>query len=166
LQKEGKEDKKCQKHINLTELAALLSIFKRHVTSFWPHLKRSHLDAKVLRRLVGLEKFVDFQGSDPASRGLIIRTGLDMVSTLHARFLGLLRAALSQGSALAAQEQRWLEGEQGCAWRALALVSRGLLSWGGILQQEWQGLQSAWAPGFPRMMLQAVCASRALFATL
>jgi hypothetical protein len=135
----------------------MLSIFKRYATSFWPHLKRSHLDAKVLRRLVGLEKFIDFQGSDPASRGLIIRTGLDMVQTLHARFLGLLRATTSHsvGASKAQQEQRWLEGEQGCAWRALALVSRGLLSWGGILQQERQGLLSGWASGAPRM-LQAV----------
>lgn len=143
--------------ISHVELAAALSLFRRHVACFWPRLKRSHLDAKVLRRLAGLEKFVDFGGSDHAARGQLIRAGLDILPVLRTRFLRLVTATFGGGAGGAdVAMHKWLVGERESAWRALALAARGLLAWAATLQEERVRLLAASAPGTALIMLHGV----------
>ena len=144
----------------------MLALLSRHATAGWPALKRSNLDSKVLRRLVGLEAFVDFETSDFVARGALLRAAGDMLTDTRRRFVLLVREALlatgaggegvGGGDGDLQKRVKWLQGERECAWRALALAARGLVGWGGVLARERRALVAGREPGSALMMLHAV----------
>ena len=135
------------------QLNALLGVLKRHVTSFWPCKRRSNLDARVVKRLTGQDKFVDFEGSDPAARGMLIRGLHDMHGTLQHRYKELL---VSSTATADSTWNKWVLQEREMTWRALALTSRGLHAWGTVLYSQLHGLLVERTPGTSLMMLKAV----------
>jgi hypothetical protein len=150
---QGGEGESQPLRLSHVQLSALLGVLQHHVTSFWPCKRRSNLDARVVRRLTGMEQFVDFERSDPAARGMLIK-GLH---TVHAGLLQRFQDLLSTSTATPdATWNKWVMQEREMAWRALSLTARGLHLWGGSLQSQLAGLLHVRAPGTPLMMLKAV----------
>jgi hypothetical protein len=123
------------------ELNALIGVLKRHITSFWPCKRRSNLDARVVKRLTGQDKFVDFESSDPAARGMLI-------SYKELLFASTVTADPTWN--------KWVIQEREMTWRALVLASRGLHSWGAVLYSQLHELLQERTPGTSLMMLKAV----------
>ena len=164
------------KQLTHSELTAILSILKQHAPVSWPALKRSSLDSKVLRRLIGLEAFVDFAAADFVARGALMRTTADMLSDSRRRYVVLLHENFradaelwhvqqqqQQGPAGAAEvtaalqkRVKWLAAERDSAWRAVTLAAKGLAGWGSVLVQERAKLLAQCQPGTKLMMLSAV----------
>ena len=144
--------------ITRAQQQATLAIMLRHVRSSWLPLKRSNLDAKVLRRLIGLEAFIDFEKSDFVARGALLRGAVDAHAAARHRYVTLAHAGLgAPGDTAEAQKRaRWIAGERGGAWRAVTLAAKGLAGWGAGLWQERQALIDARVPGASLMMLSAV----------
>ena len=136
------------------QLASILSLFSRHPSAMWLPFKRSDLDAKLLRRLTGLDVFVSFEASDHVARGTLLRGATALGKQLEQRFVMLVHAHLAAGPV--DKRARWLSGERESAWRGAALAARGLAGWGAVLQAERTSLRTASTPGIGLMMLQAV----------
>lgn len=135
------------------QLSALLGVLKHHVACFWPCKRRSNLDAKVVRRMMGLEPFVDFARCDPAARGMLLKGLNDVHAALQQRFQELLFASTASADAT---WNKWVVQERDMTWRGMALAARGLQSYGAVLHSQLADLQLERAPGTPLMMLKAV----------
>lgn len=150
---QGKNQDSADGQLTHVQLNALLGVLKRHITSFWPCKRRSNLDARVVKRLTGQDKFVDFEGSDPAARGMLIRGLHDIHGSLQCRYKELLFASTATADIT---WNKWVMQEREMTWRALALTSRGLHSWGAVLFSQLHGLLVERTPGTSLMMLKAV----------
>jgi hypothetical protein len=144
----------CKVSLTHVQLNALLRVFKYHITSFWACKRRSHLDVRVLRRLIGQDSFVDFESSDTTARGLLISCLRDIIDLLQCRYKWLLAASTATCDNT---WNKWVLIEREMIWRALGLAVRGLHSWGAVLWSQLHSLQLQGAPGTPLMMLKAVC---------
>lgn len=110
-----------------------------------------------MRRIIGLESFVDFERSDPAARGLLIHALLDLRISLLRRFQYLFHSK----SALGAQSwEKWAGQERETAWKCVTMGARGLHKWATLLHSELEGYAQQRAPGTALLMLKAVCFRR------
>lgn len=137
-------------HSNMIEM---LGVFKRHITMMWPCIRRSNLDARVLRRIIGLDRFVEFERSDPAARGLLIHALQDLRDPLLQRYLYLCHSQSALGSP---SWEKWAAQEREVAWKCVTMAARGLHKWAILLHSELQGHAQHRAPGTALLMLKAV----------
>lgn len=113
-----------------------------------------------MRRIIGLDSFVDFERSDPAARGLLIHALQDMRSSLLQRHQRLFHSKSLQG---ATSWDKWAGQEREAAWKCVTMGARGLHKWATLLQSELHGLAQQRAPGTALIMLKAVrCSSSVL----
>lgn len=147
------QDRGSEAQLTHMQLNALLGVLKHHITSFWPCKRRSNLDARILKRLTGQDKFVDFESSDPAARGMLIRGLHDMFTILQHRYKELLCTSTATTDST---WNKWVIQERDMTWRALALASRARHTWGAILTSQLHGLLVERTPGTSLMMLKAV----------
>lgn len=137
-----------------SDMNAMVGVLKRHITSFWPCLRRSNLDARVMRRIIGLESFVDFERSDPAARGMLIHALQDLRTSLLHRFQYLFHCTSVLG---AVSWDKWVGQEREAAWKCIVMGARGLHKWATLLHSELAGLVQQRNPGTALLMLKAVC---------
>lgn len=152
LQVSRKEEAISDK-LSHSDMNAVLGVLKRHVTSFWPCVRRSNLDARVMRRVIGMESFVDFERSDPAARGMLIHALQDLRSSLLHRFQYLFHCKSELGSP---SWEKWVAQERDAAWKCVVMGARGLHKFAALLYSELNGLMQQRTPGTALLMLKAV----------
>eukprot|EP00892_Ulva_mutabilis_P012103 jgi/Ulvmu1/9265/UM050_0014.1 len=135
-----------------SHMGSMLGVLKHHVTSLWPCIRRSNLDARVMRRIIGLESFVDFEYSDPAARGMLIHALQDLRTSLLHRFQYLCHCTSVLGSA---SWDKWVGQERDAAWKCIVMGARGLHKWAALLYSELEGLVQQRTPGTALLMLKA-----------
>ena len=143
------------------QLEGMLSTMTMHLSAAWSPPDRSNLDAVIVKRLVGMQPFIDFAASDPRARGMLIRGAFDMLSALEHRMRGLIRATETGGGA--GGSSSWLRQEARICWNAMCLIHRGVQTWGAILLEEGTTSPNAMASRSQLLMMRAVCTSEAFF---